>query len=1319
MSDLAAIAKSIADAMVRGAEKGGKAIVEHYGSIGKKLLESKNLYKSVESDAAHSFENIGKNGVKDLEHGADQAGKNVVGDTEKAGGNAAKNAETKAAEDAHPDGESGDCGDPIDMVTGEMFLPQQDIALPGVLPLTLNRRHGSAFRHGRFFGTTWASTLDQRAAVDGNEIRVLLEDGRFLRYPRPEDAEPVLPTHGPRWPLTWDHEDDVIIVSQEDLGRALRFPAGTDPAADRFLAEITDRAGNEITIARGEDGVPTDLRHSGGYHVKIGSEMLPAGPRITNVSLVAPDGGPDIGVRRFQYDPSSRLTGVTDGSGVPLTFEYDDQERITRWEDRNGYEYRYTYRADGRVGRGEGSGGLLDVFLEYDLEDRTTTVTDGTGQATVYHWNDRFKVEKVTDPLGNHTSTEWDENGNIAATTDAVGRQTRFDRNERGNPVRVVHPDGSVVSVAYDDAGQPVSATSPDGREWRYEYGPHGLMTAVTDPSGAVNRYEYDERGRLTAISDAHGDVTRFRCDAAGLPVEVVDPLGNRTTCRYDAFGRVTEEVDPLGAVTRYAWSIEGDPLSVLHPDGSSESWEYDPEGNLSSYTDAAGRVTLFEHGPLDLPSRRTDPDRSVYQFAYTPQLQLKTVTNGDGLSWRYEYDAAGNLVAETDFNGVRQEYSFDAASQLIARVNQAGQRVSYAYDALGRIIERVSGHDVYRYAYDFDGNVTHADGPGVVIDYARDAAGRITAETVNGRTLTNRYDVAGLRLSRTTPAGVTSEWAYDAAGQPARLTIGGKAVEFGYDAAGNETSRRLGPGAALTQTYDAAARPLTQSIWTLGQADAAESTAIGPTVGTPPWRTVQARTYSYEPSGLPVGITDELRGTREFALSPAGRVTRVQAATWREEYSYDHLGNVTAAQSPVADADQEASGDRALNGTLLRRAGRNRYKYDQAGRLIQKTRRTISGQARTWTYTWGADDELISVTTPSNGSWRYLYDPFGRRVAKRRIPDDAPSGAGQEPEEVWFTWDGPRIAEQSQKTADGRLSTITWEYEPGDVTPVTQACGTLPGGTDGDAGSGASADGGADQAEIDRRFFSIVTDLAGTPQELVTPDGKIAWHLTSSIWGGTIIAPDSAVECPLRFAGQYHDAETGLDYNVNRYYDSSTGRYISPDPVGLDASPNPHAYVDNPFSQTDPLGLAPCRKVKYGGNNISKEAVNARRANKWYNGRNVSVYKYEDENGATNFIIAQSKGKHAERRAMDAFNKMKQDVADRGGDASKIKLKQIYTELEPCGGIFHNCKKWLDTNAPGVPVSYSFQYGPDKLGHKLGIGALRGAVSQIKRGQL
>lgn len=211
---------------------------------------------------------------------------------------------------------------------------------------------------------------------------------------------------------------------------------------------------------------------------------------------------------------------------------------------------------------------------------------------------------------------------------------------------------------------------------------------------------------------------------------------------------------------------------------------------------------------------------------------------------------------------------------------------------------------------------------------------------------------------------------------------------------------------------------------------------------------------------------------------------------------------------------------------------------------------------------------------TPDGDRWRYAYDPLGRRIAKHRLTED-----GSTADRTEFTWDDVRLAEQT--TPDGRVT--TWDYAPGTHRPLTQTDHKpLPR----EQGASLLAKLAEDAAtDFRTRFCAVITDGLGTPAELVTVDGELAWQRRTTLWGTSrpTATDTTSADCPHRFPGQYADPETGLHYNYFRYYDPETARYISPDPLGLEPAPNPAAYIPNPHSWIDPLGLSGCTNPKPG----------------------------------------------------------------------------------------------------------------------------------------
>ena len=116
-----------------------------------------------------------------------------------------------------------------------------------------------------------------------------------------------------------------------------------------------------------------------------------------------------------------------------------------------------------------------------------------------------------------------------------------------------------------------------------------------------------------------------------------------------------------------------------------------------------------------------------------------------------------------------------------------------------------------------------------------------------------------------------------------------------------------------------------------------------------------------------------------------------------------------------------------------------------------------------------------------------------------------------------------------------------------------------------------------------DEVIYYYLNDHLGTPQKVIDQDGNVVWAADYKPFGEVNESVDVFYN-RFRFPGQYYDSETGLHYNYHRYYDPVTGRYLTPDPIGLDEGFNIYVYaLNNPVNWIDPYGLVGIGAA-YGG---------------------------------------------------------------------------------------------------------------------------------------
>jgi RHS repeat-associated protein len=114
--------------------------------------------------------------------------------------------------------------------------------------------------------------------------------------------------------------------------------------------------------------------------------------------------------------------------------------------------------------------------------------------------------------------------------------------------------------------------------------------------------------------------------------------------------------------------------------------------------------------------------------------------------------------------------------------------------------------------------------------------------------------------------------------------------------------------------------------------------------------------------------------------------------------------------------------------------------------------------------------------------------------------------------------------------------------------------------------------------------IFYFINDHLDTPVMITDKNEEVVWKADFKPFGEADVTIED-VQNNFRFPGQYYDNETELHYNWHRYYNPTTGRYLTPDPIGLIGGINLYFYaIDNPVNAFDPFGLINWGAVGKGG---------------------------------------------------------------------------------------------------------------------------------------
>jgi RHS repeat-associated protein len=233
--------------------------------------------------------------------------------------------------------------------------------------------------------------------------------------------------------------------------------------------------------------------------------------------------------------------------------------------------------------------------------------------------------------------------------------------------------------------------------------------------------------------------------------------------------------------------------------------------------------------------------------------------------------------------------------------------------------------------------------------------------------------------------------------------------------------------------------------------------------------------------------------------------------------------------------------------------------------------------------YTAGTSDQTVA----------YSYDSFNHLIG-RLFDTDGSLGGGKVAQTI-YAYDGDQVALQfdssyttssSNGLGTGAVSPMTganlshrylWNPQAVDHLFADEALSHTP-PAEGQTGEGEDYD-----LTTPGNVLWALTDHENTIRDLATYNAgtdttTVANHRIFDSYGNLESETNAAVECLFGYTGRLYDEATHLQNNLNRWYDSTTGRWLNEDPSGFNGGDaNLYRYVgNNSLIYVDPSGL--CR---------------------------------------------------------------------------------------------------------------------------------------------